>query len=101
MASLQATLDQPIEDARVATRRVAGEQGWALAEGESHDDSLVFKKGVKAFSWGSKITVQLQASSERETRLTLTTGETFALTDWGRGRRAATRLLEGLGAREG
>jgi hypothetical protein len=36
----------------------------------------------------------------RETRLTITTGETWAIPDWGRGKRAAKRQLDCLGARQ-
>ena len=35
------------------------------------------------------------------TRLTIDTNETFALVDWGRGERAATKLLQSLGAAPG
>jgi hypothetical protein len=59
----------------------------------------VFKKGASAFSWGSKLTVSLAAHSPAETRLTVTTHERWAIADWGRGTRAAHRLLDALGAR--
>jgi hypothetical protein len=98
MAMLEGTLAQPLEAAEETTRRVAAGQGYALAEGESSPDTLVFKKGVSLLSWGSKLTVELSVAGPSETRLTVTSDETFALTDWGRGKRSAQRLLEGIGA---
>src|SRR4051794_34322338 len=100
MATVSGKVEHSLEDAVVATRRVAGEQGWALREGESSDRLLIFKKGVKAFSWGSRLRVELTSSTPSETRVSVSTAETFALTDWGRGRRAANRLLDRLGARK-
>ena len=41
---------------------------------------------------------ELEAASEASTRITITTKETFSLTDWGRGKRAAQRLLGAVGA---
>jgi hypothetical protein len=99
MATVSGTLDQPVAEAGADTRRVAAEQGWAWAQGESTDDTLVLKKGTSAFSWGSKLIVHLAATAPSTTRLTISTHETFALIDWGRGRRAAQRLLDGIGAR--
>ena len=99
MPTIPATLAQPLEEATATTRRVAGEKGYSLAEGESGPSSLVFKKGASALSWGSKLTVSLAAHSPTETRLTVTTHETWALADWGRGKRAAHRLLDALGAK--
>jgi hypothetical protein len=98
MATVTATVDHELEDASVATRRVAGEQGWALAEGRSAPGLLNFEKGVAAFSWGSRLTVRLEPVSDAQTRLRISTAEKFALTDLGRGHRAANRLLRGLGA---
>jgi hypothetical protein len=99
MATVQGLVDGPLEQVREHTRRVAAEQGWALAEADSGSDLLVFKKGVSAFSWGAQLSVSLDSPAPAETRLTIATGETFAITDWGRGKRAAGRLLDGLGAR--
>ena len=47
-----------------------------------------------ATSWGSEITVRFEQISDNETRLTFTTKETWAITDWGRGRRQVSKLLE-------
>jgi hypothetical protein len=93
------TLDQPLDKAMEATRRVAATQGYALAEGGGGPNTLVFKKGAKLWSWGSQLTIGFEAVSDSETRLSIKTGETFAVTDWGRGKRASHRLLDALGAR--
>jgi hypothetical protein len=99
MARLQGTLDQPVEDAKAATRRAAATQGYALAEGQGGPYMLVFKKGGSGFSWGSQLTVELAASSPSQTRLTVSIEENWAITDWGRSRRAARRLLDAMGAK--
>ena len=99
MATVQGTIAQPETGASAAIQRVAAEQGWQLSQGESGGGWIVFNKGMSAFSWGSQIRVHFQPTGPSETRLTVSTGETFAITDWGRGKRAARRLLEGAGAR--
>ena len=97
MATAHAHLDEPQDEAVMTLREVAGEQGWSLAEGETRPGVLVFRKGVSPTSWGSEIRVQLEAVGPAETRLTFATGETWALTDWGRGRRQVAKLLEAIG----
>ena len=98
MAEVHAHLDESKEAAAITLRQVAGEQGWSLAEGESNAGQLVFKKGATAVSWGSSITARLESPSDGVTKLTFTTSETWAITDWGRGRRAIEKLLAALGA---
>ena len=46
---------------------------------------LVLKKGVTLVSWGSQLTVHFVDVGPACTRLTVTTAETLAITDWGRG----------------
>ena len=53
------------------------------------DGWLVFNKGMSAFSWGSELRVHLQPISDTETRLTVSTAQTMAIIDWGRGKRTA------------
>ncbi len=100
MAAVYGTLDQPLEQASSEILRVAASQGWTFVEEQSSTGMLVFKKGISAFSWGSAIWVQLEASSPSQTRLSISTAERAAITDWGRGKRAAHRLLAVLGARK-
>ena len=95
MAIVHGTLARPLEDVAIATRQVAARQGYLLSEGESVLGVLMFRKGVTFLSWGSQLKVSLDAISS--TSLTITTGETFAITDWGRGKRAANRLPAALG----
>jgi hypothetical protein len=98
MATVHGIVHLPIDDAMTETRRVASEQGYALAEGESGPSLLVFTKGVTAVSWGSEFHVTFEQVAPAATQVTVTTGETFAITDWGRGKRASHRLLDALGA---
>lgn len=98
MARVQGTLDQPVEDAKAAARRAAAGQGYALDEGKGGPFMLVFTKGGSAFSWGSELTVELAAPSPSETRVTVSIEENWAITDWGRSRRAARRFLDAMGA---
>ena len=101
MSTVHAHLDEPLDEAATTLRQIAGEQGWALAEGESSPPgSLIFKKGISPTSWGSKITVGLEPAAESETKLTFTTKQTWSITDWGRGRRQVGKLLDAVGAEE-
>ena len=99
MATVQGTLDQPLEDAVVAARQTAAMQGYALLEGQSTPKLLVFKKGTSAFSWGSQLSVAFHVVSETQTGVTITADETWAIFDWGRYSRAARKLLAALGAK--
>ena len=99
MAIVTGTLARPAPEAMTATQVMAGQQGYALAEPLCGPTRLVFSKGMTLVSWGSKMTVDFQRTSATSTRLTITTSETFALTDWGRGKRAAQKLLDALGAK--
>ena len=96
---MQGTLGQPLEAAVVAARQSAAMQGYALLEGQSTPKLLVFKKGTSAFSWGSQLSVAFHVVSETETGVTITADETWAIFDWGRGTRAARKLLGALGAK--
>ena len=99
MAVVTATLDEPLDAAAITIRRVAAEQKYAYSEAESDPRRLVFVKGMSLMSWGSKLVVETQAAGPTATTMTITTAETFALTDWGRGKRVAGRLISALGAR--
>ena len=98
MATVRGTLDEPLDEVGTSLRQEAAADGWSLAEGESGPAVLVFKKGTTATSWGSELRVELEAASPSQTDVMVTTGETWAITDWGRGSRAARRLLEALDA---
>ena len=98
MATVEGTIDKPVGETIAQTRTEALAHGYSLAEGQSQPDALVFTKGVSLFSWGSKLTVSFAEISPMQTKLTISTSETFALTDWGRGQRAAIQLLDAIGA---
>ncbi len=95
---MQATVAMSESEASTAIQQAAAHQGWVLSPPNCGGGWLVFDKSVSAFSWGSQLRVHLQAVSPTETQLTVSTGETFALTDWGRGKRAAKRLFDAIGA---
>jgi type IV secretory pathway TrbF-like protein len=99
IVAIQGTIDVELEDAAVAVRRQAAFQGYAFAEDESTPKLLVFKKGASAFSWGSKMVVVLSVVSDSETRITITSKQSWALLDWGRGKRAGHKLLVGVDAK--
>jgi hypothetical protein len=94
MATVHGTLNLSLVDASLRTQYVAEDEGWALEE--SGTDVLVFKKGVSLRSWGSKLRVEFDASSPSETLVTISIDETVDA--YGRGGRAARRLLDLLGA---
>ena len=98
MATVTGTMAQPAHEAMTAAQVIAGQQGYALAEPLCGPTRLVFSKGMTLVSWGSKLIVDFQRTSPTSMRLTITTSETFALSDWGRGKRAAQKLLDALGA---
>jgi hypothetical protein len=100
MATVHATMQLPPDEASTAIRRQAAALGYALAEGQSGPRLFVFTKGVTLFSWGSKLTVKVESQKKNGSHLTITTDESFAISDWGRGRRAALKLLDPIGARE-
>jgi hypothetical protein len=100
MAAIQATLDRPVAEARDAVVRAATAQGWKFQPAQSLEDVLVLTKGMSLVSWGSKMTVQLRATAPASTHLTMITGETFSIADWGRGKRAVLQLIGAIGARE-
>ncbi len=96
MATVHRTLEGSVEETSESIRRAAAAFGWALAEGDSNAPKLLtFKKGVRVLSWGSQMTVSLSAA-DGGTDVSVSTSETWALTDWGRGRRDADRLLNAV-----
>ena len=98
METVHGTVNEPADEVSLALRQFAAQQGYALFEGDSAPDVLVFKKGVTVFSWGSSLTVKVDVSPPSGTELTVAPREWWALPDWGRGKRAAIGLLEGVGA---
>lgn len=100
MTTVHATLNQAPKEAATSIRRQAAALGYSLAEGQSGPGLFVFTKGVTLFSWGSSLTVKVEPDPKTRTHLTVTTHESFAISDWGRGKRAADRLLDAVGAQE-
>ena len=98
MTTVHATLNRTPAEAATSIRRQAAALGYALAEGQSGPDVFVFTKGVALFSWGSSLTVKVEHDPKTRTHLTVTTHESFAISDLGRGERAAGRSLDAVGA---
>jgi hypothetical protein len=92
--TVHGTVDQSLEEASATTRRVAAAQGWAVREGNSPTELDLFKAGG-FFTFGSRMTVQLEAASPSQTELNISASSS------GRGQRAADQLLDGVGARKG
>lgn len=92
------TVAQPVDDAMDSARRVAADHGLTLDEASSDQTSLTFRKSIKAWSWGSRIVMDFEPIEPTGTRVSIATQETFALSDWGRGRRLANAILDGLAA---
>ncbi|KAA1423315.1 hypothetical protein FE697_006775 [Mumia zhuanghuii] len=100
MAQVQAVVNQPPATAVQALRVAAARQGWMPDPRRTTPSAVAFRKGASALSWGSNLTVGIAPGpSPTETLLTFMTTESFAITDWGRGRRGLQRLIEALGAR--
>jgi hypothetical protein len=97
MATMHGTIDKPLEDVSDAVRSAAANEGYSPAE-ESGPYTLVFRKGSSGFGRGSRLTVQLRAPSASQTDVTVSVEQNWAITDWGRSRRAARHLLEKAGA---
>lgn len=101
MADVEAVFAQSIDDAATAIRSVAQRHRYLLNEFESGPGILVFTKGMTVLSWGSSLTVFFATSTDGMTHVKVRPGETYLLgfgTDWGRGKRAARRLVTEAGA---
>ena len=80
----------------LATRGAAAELGYSICEEDCAPSRLVFARGL---SRRSRLSVDFEAASPTSTLLTVTTSERWAFTDWGRGKRAASNLLDLVGAK--
>ena len=98
MAHMLAKVNKPTEEVSAALRAAAAEDGWLLDEDGSRLDHLVFQKGGTAVSWGTTLIADLDGEAGAETRVNITTNEEWAFTDWGRGSRAAHKLLKAVHA---
>jgi hypothetical protein len=98
MADVHGTIAKPVEEATDVLRRVAVEQGWTYQDAESGPARVVCTKGLNWFTWGSRLEVVVAPHESGGSLVTASTSEKFGWNDWGRGRRAATRLLETAGA---
>lgn len=92
------TVAESLDETMVAARRVAAANGLTLDEAASSAASLTFRKSIKVWSWGARIVMDFEPLGPAETRVSISTQETFAISDWGRGRRLATSILDGLAA---
>ena len=94
MAVVRGTLTTSLENAEMTTRRVAAQQGMTYFAPGSSRGMLVFRTGI--LGSGPRLTVSLIQRAPSTIEATITTGGTFALTGWGRGKTTANRLLRAL-----
>ncbi|MBD8058161.1 hypothetical protein IC607_04160 [Cellulomonas sp. JH27-2] len=98
MGTVTGTFPLPVDQAASALTAAATQAGWVVDVHARHAGVLRLVKSVTAFSWGSQITVGFTPLGPTTTQTALTSTETLAITDWGRGKRAARRLLTAAGA---
>ena len=94
MTVVRGTLTTSLENAERTTRRVAAQQGMTYFAPGSRPGMLVFRTGV--LGSGPRLTVSLMELAPSTIEATITTGGTFAVTGWGRGKTTANRLLRAL-----
>ena len=94
MTVVRGTLTTSLEGAERTARHVAAQQGMTYYARGSRPGMLVFRTGV--LGSGPTLTVSLTERAPSTIEATVTTGGTFALTGWGRGRTTANRLLRAL-----
>jgi len=94
-----AVISESIDDARASGRRAAADNGLSLDEAASSASSLTLKKSARPWSWGTTIVMDFEDLGDGTSQVSVTTQETFAATDWGRGKRLAHRLFDAMGAR--
>ena len=92
----QGTVQQPLDEAIAATRRVVTEEGYSELE-TSGPTTLMFKKKSGLLPVGRDIVVEFEALSPTATRLSVT-ATTEATFDYGRSKRATHGVLEAVGA---
>ena len=74
--------------------RSPAQQGWALSPWRERRRLARVQQGHERVLVGLAAPRAPPADPAAETRLTVSTAETLAVTDWGRGKRAARRLLD-------
>lgn len=99
MTIVRGTLTTSLESAETTARHVAGQQGMTYFAPGSRPGLLVFRTG--ALGSGPSLTVSLVERAPSTIEATVTTGGTFALTGWGRGKTTANRFLRALIAQSG
>ncbi|WP_420452358.1 hypothetical protein [Ilumatobacter sp.] len=92
-------VDESIGHATDSARRAAADNGLTLDEAASSGSSLTLKKSPRPWSWGSTVVMDFEEVGDGTTQVSVSTQETFAATDWGRGRRLANKLFGAMGAR--
>jgi hypothetical protein len=98
VAVVDGTLNAPIGAAMDAMRRAAASAGYALAEGYSGPNRLVFMKGASGFIGESQIVVEFVGVTPASTRLKATSAVRNAGFNWGHGKRMTRRLFDAIGA---
>ncbi|MFT3851638.1 MAG: hypothetical protein QM733_02685 [Ilumatobacteraceae bacterium] len=98
MATVQGTTQHPAEQLFPVLQHAATQLKYRYDPTKSRPGVWAFVRDASLWSWGSQINVTVQPVSPTQTQLTAQTYEKMAIWDWGRGKRAATRLLNAAGA---
>ena len=93
----QGTVQQPLDEAIAATRRVVTDEGYSELETSGPTTTLMFKKRSGVLPVDRDIIVEFEALSPTATRLTVM-ASTEAKFDYGRSKRASHGVLEAVGA---
>ena len=98
MATVQATIPQPAEQVFAVLQQAAAQVEYRYDPSKSRPGVWAFVRDASLWSWGSQINVSFRPVSPTQTNVTARTYEKMAVWDWGRGKRAATKLLTAAGA---
>jgi hypothetical protein len=86
-----------MDKARERVGAYAADQGWQYVDDRSTAESMVFRNGMTAATWGQWVTVSLTAVAEDRTHVLVETKAAgMQLYDWGQGKRIAKQLLAAL-----
>ena len=101
MAIVQGATQAPVEGLFPVLQQAAQTLGYRYDPTRSRPGVWAFVKDASLWSWGSEIQVTVQPLAPFRTGLSARTYEKMAIWDWGRGKRAATKLLVAAGATVG
>ena len=98
MAIVRGAIQRSADQLFPALQQAAAQLKYRYDPTKSRPGVWAFVRDASLWSWGSQINVTIQPTSPAQTNLTAQTYEKMAIWDWGRGRRAAQKLLAAAGA---